>query len=174
MAHIAGSFLKTILAGKKIRKLVTFPGTDQQFEFRLLSDQDKFEAAMQADILFKEVGVNFHNIERYHYEITKQELYRACVECGKETPIAASIIEFRALTTGRIHDILVDEYNVFDQEFNPSPMTMSDSEFDKFMFQLKKTPDQMIGNISSLPIARKLIKSLVSQLQSSLKDNGST
>lgn len=168
------SLLATIKAGKKIRLLVTFPGTDKQFEFRLLSEQDKLDAALQTDIIYKDCPVGFHNHNDYLNEKTNQQLYRTCVEVGTDKPIADSITEFRKLMTGSERDLLIDQYNEFDQQYNPSPNTLNEPEFDQLIFNLKKKPEQTIGNILSLQIAKRVIISLVSQPAILPKDNGST
>jgi hypothetical protein len=167
------SLLATLKSGKQIRKTVTFPGTDVQFEFRLLSEQDKFDAALQTDMLYKDNPVGFHNHNDYLNEKTTQQLFRACVIAGVDLPIAASITEFRKLITGNERDILIDQYNEFDRENNPSPNTLTKDEFDKLMFDLKKKPEQTIGSILNLQTARKVITSLVSQPVILPKDNGS-
>lgn len=168
------SLLATIKAGKKIRLLVTFPGTDKQFEFRLLSEQDKLDAALQTDLVYKDTPVGFHNNNDYQNEKINQQLYRVCVEVGTDKPIADSITEFRKFMTGRERDLLIDEYNDFDQKHNPSPNTLSAEEFDRLMFDLKKKPEQTIGSILNLHTAKQVITSLVSQPAILPKDNGST
>lgn len=168
------SFLKSIKSGTKIRKVITFPGTDKQFEMRLLSEEDKRQAVFAADNLFREIPVAFHNVADYQHERTIQQLYRACVEVGTDTPIADSVSEFRSLITGPEMDILVDEYNAFDKENNPSPNTMTAEEFDKLIFELKKNSSETIGNISSLSTLRRLSIYLANQLATLQKDSGST
>lgn len=168
------TLLAKIKAGKNVRKTVLFPGTNQPLDFKLLSEQDKLDAGLQTDLLFKDTSVGFHNHNDYLNEKTTQLLYRACVETGTTTPIAGTITEFRKLITGRERDLLIDEYNEFDQEFNPSPNALSAEEFDKLMFDLKKKPETTIGTILNLQTARRVITSLVSHPAISPKDNGST
>lgn len=167
------SLLKNIKAGTKCRKVVTFPGTDKKFDFRLISEQDKQSGNFAADALYKENAISFHNVNDYQNEKTLQQLYRACVELGTDTAIAENITEFRSLLTGRERDILVEEYNQFDEEFNPSPDTMSNEEFDKLVHDLKKKPMETVGSCSSLPTLRRLCIFLEKQLSTSQKVSGS-
>jgi hypothetical protein len=168
------SLLKDIKSGVKCRKLVTFPGTDKQFEFRLISEQDKQNGNFAADSLYKETTIGFHNINDYQSEKTLQQLFRACVEVGTDTPIAANISEFRSLLTGRERDLIVEEYNAFDEEFNPSPDTMSNEDFDMLLCDLKKKPIETVGSCLSLQTLRKLVLYLEKQLRISQTDSGST
>jgi hypothetical protein len=168
------SFLKNLKSGSNLRKTVTFPGTDKQFELRLLSEEDKRQAVFAADSVFKDNPVGFHNVNDYQNERSIQQLYRVCVESGTDTPIAANIAEFRSLLTGPEKDILVDEYNAFDSENNPSPNTMTAEEFDKLIFDLKKNLKETIGNISNLSTLRQLSIYLANQLATLQTDSGST
>jgi hypothetical protein len=171
-----GNLLKKIKAGQANRRRLRWPGTDIDIELRLLSVQDSLDASLAADRLYKdnENAVGFHNVSEYQLEKTIQQLYRACVEPGTNTPVVDSIAEFRRLVNGRERDMLVDEYSALDSECNPSPDTMSADEFDALVQNLKKKPSETTGSISSLSTLRRLCTFLASQPAHSPADSGCT
>lgn len=168
------SLLKLLKSGTNIRKKTTFPGTDKEFEFRLLTEQDKFESNFAADLLYKDHQIAFHNVGDYQNEKTNQMLFRACVESGTDIPIAQDMSEFRKYITGPERDILVDEYTAFDKECNPSPSNLTEAEFDKLLFEVKKNAAMTIGNCTSLHTLRRLSLYLASQPLPSPTDSGFT
>jgi hypothetical protein len=168
--------LQKIKAGTSNRRTINWPGTDTQIDLRLLSNRDELDSTLAADRLFKdsEDRIEFHNLDAYQTERTMQQLWRACVEHGTDTPIAESIAEFRKLVTTHERDALVDEYNTLAEQCNPSPRELSDDEFDSLVAQLKKKPKETAGSISSLSTLRRLCRYLAFQPATSPRDSGST
>lgn len=131
---------------------------------RLLSEQDMLDASMAADRLFADakIPVTFQNVAMYEAEKTTQQIYRACVEPGTGNPVAENITEFRKLLSTSERAALIEAYNEFDQKMSPSPRAMPQDEFDALVFQVKKTPNETVGSISSLSTLRRLCSYLAS------------
>jgi hypothetical protein len=168
--------LKMLKAGQANRRRVQWPGTDTDIELRLLSNAQISEASLAADALYNKQGVSvqLHNLDDWRREMTIQQLFRACVEPGTDTPVAATVAEFRELCSRTEADLLVQEYEALEQQTNPSPQEMSADEFDALLEQVKKKPQQTIGSISNIATLRRLSTCLASLLWTSPKASGAT
>jgi len=69
---------------------------------------------------------------------------------------------------------LVAEYLGFEGECSPSPENLSAEEFDKVFTALKKNATETLGNITSTSTLKKLVRTMVDQLQISQSDSGSS
>jgi hypothetical protein len=168
------SLLEKIKAGARNRKEIKFPGTDIKVALRVLSNQDTLDAALAADRLYKaeDIPVGMQNIGEYESEKTTQQLYRALSDPENGGPIAPSITEFRKNLTPGERAALIEEYNAFDAECNPSPDTMPADEFDRLVEDVKKKPEATIGNISSMHALKRLALFLACPPSTSPKGNG--
>ena len=168
------SLLEKLKAGKKNKKTIKYPGTDQDIVVSILSEADIQIAHFEAERLFKKNGieVSMSTVDAYEAEKTTQILFRACSDTeGK--PLAKAVDEFRSQVLKAEKDILVDEYNALENECSPNPDMMSGEDIEKIIDEVKKRPE-IIGSVSNIVTARKLIVSLASRLQNSQQGSGST
>lgn len=141
------TLLARLKAGKHNYKDVVFPGTGTTIRIQILSNQDTHDAAIAADRLFREleVAIGFHNVTDFANEKTTQELYRACIDPETKKRIAASVTEFRTLTTPEERNWLIEQYNALAEECNPSPVSLTNEEFDAIVEKVKKSRRRRLG-----------------------------
>lgn len=172
MAPAAKSLLARLKAGFKNTKIINWPGTEEEIKIRLPDEQILLEASAATDKIFEGRHVSTENIDDYESEKLTQQLYRVIEDPGTGKSVG-TITDFRRLLTPETKSILTQEFSQFADECNPDPVQMSDEEFDVLLESVKKNSRKTLGNVSSIFTARKLIVSLVEELQSLQKDNGS-
>jgi len=161
------SIAERIQAGTNARAEIRWPGTDVPVWIRVLSKPEIQEATFAADKHFRAEGVpvEAHTIEAYKDEETIRILYRALSdESGK--PITATLSSFKVLVTTDVQNKLAEDYRAHELEVSPNLEAMSDEDFVVFMEGLRKNAEATIGCVSSIATARRLLRSLVAQLQS--------
>ena len=152
--------LQKLKLGTSNVKLINWPGTETQIALRILSQAQLQEASFDTERVFKnaKIETNLMTAQIYQEEETNQILYRALRDpANLEEPIAPTIAEFKKALTVNEKKILIEEYSGFDSECNPSPGNLSSEEFDRLTQELKKKPEATLQNITSLPIAKKLL-----------------
>ena len=162
------STLDTIRAGIRNTTTLRWPGTENLVRVRILAKSEIQAATFAARRLFDDakIAVDLSTVETFKDEETIQILFRALSDNETGKPLAANIDVFRSqITTDELSE-LVRLYQLFEQDVSPNMDHMSDEEFSSFLADLKKKPDETVGSISSTPFARRLLRSLVSQLPS--------
>lgn len=156
------SFLERIRAGVKNTTTVIFPGSDQEVTMRIASRDEIMEANFATEAIFarRKIGVQAHNLLSFEAESTLQVLFRVLTD-SEGKPLAPTVDRFRALVSDKDIDELANMYKAFESEVSPSVESMDTEQIKEFIADLKKKPEKMIGCVSSLPFARKLISSLV-------------
>lgn len=174
---MSSNLLDRIKAGARNTRTIKFPGTDQDVVIRVLSKAQIQEARFAADETFSKRGVEpgLMTADEYEEERTNQMLYLALRDpADPAAPIASSAAAFKALVTLDEMDALAAAYRAFEHECSPDPEQLTAAELEALIEDLKKTPEQTAGSVSSITIARQLLASLASRLESSRKDSGST
>ncbi|MFA5751120.1 MAG: hypothetical protein WC898_02410 [Candidatus Paceibacterota bacterium] len=156
------SFLTELKAGTDHKKVIKYPGTEKTIEIHLLSEFDEQNAEFAASALFqlKNIAVGMHNIDLYQSEITLQKLFLACRDTDGKTSLASSIEEFKQNLLPHDRNVLVEEFFSLSDRYNPSVESMSQTDFDVFVADVKKKPQQTIGNISNLTLLKRLALAL--------------
>jgi hypothetical protein len=169
------SLLSRIKLGTANTRLVKWPGTDQLVTLRILSLQERQEAAFATERHFKTSGVdvNLATASTYEEEQATQTLYRALRDPAVNAPVAKTISEFRAAVTREEKGALIDEYLAFERDCAPSPENLTADEFDKFLTEVKKNAAEMLSASYSTSMLKKLCTSLVSQLAIALSHSSS-
>lgn len=169
-------FLTDLRAGSALRKTIRFPGTDRDIDITILTDAEEQAAEFAAERLFvaEKIAIAFHNADQYANELTLQKLYRSLKLSGSDDPLEPSITEFKSHITPIERDLLVDEFNAFCEQFNPSPRTMGDEEFDALVENLKKNAGMTIGKISSFATLKRLALYLAKERSIAPTDSGAT
>jgi hypothetical protein len=172
--------IEKLKAGKRNIKEIKFPGTDETIGIAVLTEAETQEALFATERLFKEKGIEVSAtiVSAYNSEANTQTLFRALVnpakkkEDGTFEQYFSSIDEFRSLIGREAKDILIEEYNSFEEEISPSPLKLSEKALERIFTEVKKNP--MLGNALSLNTLRQLTMYLVNQVSILQKDNGST
>jgi hypothetical protein len=164
------SLLERLKAGTKNTKTVKFPGTEEDVVIRILSEADRVEAHFAAERYFQaaKIEVSGTTVEAYEAEKTLQMIYRA-INDMEGSRLARTVDDFRKGLSRPEKDFLVDEYLALEAECVPG----DGEDLDSLVETLKKSPEE-ISSIGSIFTARRLITSLVNQLSSLQRDNGST
>lgn len=173
--------LEKLKAGKKNIKIIKFPGTDEDIGITVLTEAETQDAVFAAERFFKESGIEVSatTIGAYQSELNTQILLRCLVDPSKKKKDGTyegffkDTKEFKSLLAKEAKDILVEEYNGFESECSPSPLKMTDDEFDRLFDELKKSP-QTVGSSLSLKTLKGLIIYLAVRPATSPKDSGST
>lgn len=155
-----------IRAGARARCEILWPGTDIPVFVRVLSKAELQEAAFAADKRFRVAGVQVqtHTVEAYADEETVQILYRALSgEDGK--PVAPSVEQFRGLLNSDVQTALARAYKAHEEEISPDLDKLDEAGFAELLDALRKNAEATIGCVSSIATARRLLRSLVAQLQ---------
>ena len=169
--------LNKLKAGTDNVKIIKWPGTETDVALRILSQRDHQDAAFATERLYKQekIDISMVTAEEYESEKATQMLYRALRDPQKlEEPVTATITEFRGLLRIEEKRALVAEYLGFEGECSPSPENLSAEEFDKVFTALKKNATETLGNITSTSTLRRLVRTMVDQLQNSQSDSGSS
>lgn len=173
------SLLEKLKAGKKNVKLVDFPGTDEKIAITVLTEAEIQAAAMETERLFKKAGLDLSagTADAYQAEQNTQLLFRALVEPepgadGTRRPRFSTADELRSLVTRLAKDALTDEYNAWEQECGPDPMTLGEQELDALFEAVKKNP--LHGSALSISTLRRLVIYLASRPSTSPEASGST
>jgi len=173
------SLIEKLKAGKKNVKVIRWPGTDDEIGITILAEAETQEALFAAERLFKEAGIEVTatTINAYNSEVNTQTLFRALVDSSRKKPDGTheryfkGIDEFRSLLHREAKEILIEEYNAFEDECNPSPAKLSDEELEKILEDVKKNSHP--GTNLSFGTLRQLVAYLASRPSSSQKASGS-
>ncbi len=167
------SLLEKLKAGKKNVKPVPWPGTDETVGLAVLTEAEIQQALFETEKKFKAAGIEFSvaTADAYQSEQNTQLLALALLyEQGGR--LFKNADELRPLLQPSVKDVLIDEFNAWQQECSPALARMSDAEFDKVFEEVKKNPSTL--NSLSLRTLRELITYLATRPVISPKANGST
>ena len=169
------SLLSRIKLGAANTKLVKWPGTDELVTLRVLSIQERQEAAFATERHFKTSGidVSLATAGDYDEEKSVQLLYRALKAPKDNVPVAKTIGEFRAALSREEKGALIDEYLTFERDCAPSPDNLTEDEFDKLLTEVKKNAQEMLSASYSTGMLKRLCTSLVNQLATVQSHNSS-
>ena len=173
------NLIEKLKAGKRNIKVIKWPGTDEEIGLTVLTESDIQDSIIDAERLIKAKGIEISatTIGLQASEQNTQILYRALVNPEKKKADGAceryfrTADEFRAIVTREVKDLLIEEYNAWEAERSPSPLKLTDDEFQKIFDEVKKTPTY--GNDLNLITLRGLITSLAGREAKSPKASGS-
>ena len=162
-------------------KLVSWPGADLQICITVLTEMELQEAVFETERHFKKSGIEVSatTLGAYEKEISSQTLFRAIVDPeqpktdGSCARLFGKIEDLKALFTAPgIKDELISEYNALEEECNPNPKLLSETELLAIWDTVKKSPDS--GKDLSSSTLKQLIAFMASQPAISPKDSGFT
>jgi len=160
------NLLEKLRQGTAVYKDVEIPGSPGDFiRVKLLSEDDELQATLAADKIFDGHKVGFENVRMYDAEIETQMLYRSLKDPSTGNGISKNITDFRSAFTPEMKEYFITELDNLRKEFSPSLDKMSPEDYDKLMEDLKKKPEEIVGSVSNIDLAKRLILSLVKLLQ---------
>jgi len=156
------SLLDTIKAGISNKTTVLWPGSDVPIQVRVLSKAEIQEATFAAQRRFQseKIEKDFTTIETLKDEETIQILWRAYSD-GEGKPLTATVDVFRKTVNTDEVTALARAYQEFEQEVSPNFDAMDEETFKQFLEDLKKKPEETIGCVPSIALAKRLLRSLV-------------
>lgn len=171
--------IEKLKAGKRNIKTIRFPGTDEVIGLTVLTEAETQEAIFATERLFKEnqIEVSATTVSAYNSEANTQTLFRAIVnparkkEDGTYAQYFPGIDEFRSLIGREAKDILIEEYNAFEEECSPSPLKLSEQAMEEILAEVKKNP--IFGNGLNFSTLRQLTMYLAGRLSILQKASGS-
>lgn len=172
---MSDELLQKLKAGTLNTKTIIWPGTDCPVAIRVLNEQDQLEASVAVDNIFStaKIRVAAENIESYEAEKNDQLLFRAIVDPVTKKPVAPSMEKFRTLLIPGVREPLLEEIFAWQEECSPSPYTDSD-KYDTLLEAVKKNAEVTLTNLTSISLAKRLIRSLAAAVCSLQTANGST
>ena len=163
---MGSNLLEKFKTSAEASKIVSVPRPDGSFldvKLVLLNEDATLMATLGADNTFKGHPIEGQNYSSYDVEVEIQQLFRAVKDPETGEGITKSITEFRKIITKEIRDLLAEELELLHEEYAPNVNKLNDTEFDKLLEDLKKKPKEILGTVSSLAIAKRLLHTLVSQ-----------
>lgn len=165
MSEKKRNLLAILRNGQNNTRETVWPGTEEKILLRPATEGDFLDASVGADSLFngKSVTIAMQNISTYTAEISTRLLFKCIIDPDTKQLAFNSLADFRNILTPDIKTILEDELDEFCDTVSPKPENLSADEFDNLLENLKKKPVEIIGSVSSIFIARRLILTLVNQ-----------
>ncbi len=175
------SLLEKLKAGTKNVKVIDWPGTEDKVGISILTEAETQEAAFDTERLFKKHGIeySFAVSDAYQAERNTQTLVRALVDPDKRDPKGNPVRLFKNADELRpspgfvlAKADLIDEFNAWDEECNPSAKTLTEKEYQELFEEVKKNPS--ILSDLSLRTLRGLIIYSANRPATSPTDSGSS
>jgi len=142
------------------RKDITWPGRDEvKIRLRLLTVSEGREAQVQNEQEFTaaKVRVEMYNLNVYRAQEAACGLAKVILDPATDKPLFRSADHLRSFVTDDELKALSDAYNAFSEEQNPDTEDYSDEQIRDLFEALKKTPDLILGKVTSLNTAWKLL-----------------
>lgn len=164
--------LQNIINSTNVKKIIELPGCDEKITIRIPTDKDYLKASIATEETFKNNKIEMHNIEAYEAEKDAQLLYNIVTD-DENKKLFSDIGTFRSILIPGIKDFLLDELVILENENSPDPYEMNSDEVKVFAENLKKKSTKTLSGLTSISLARSVIKSLASQVSSLQELNSS-
>jgi hypothetical protein len=154
--------------GTSNTKLIAWPNSTDMVGLRILSQSQLQEATFATEKWFKEnkIDINMSTADEFDSEKATQVLYRALVDpVDFKTPVCNKIDIFRQSLTRDERSCLIDEYLTFEKDCSPRPENMKDEEFEAWIDSVKKTPEELLGNVISSRTLKACIITMAKEFQ---------
>lgn len=162
----ADEIIEQIKASHKVSRVIGWPGhEDIKVEMRLLNMSECRQAKIDNQLEFKKAGIELSvaNLADYREQEVVHGLWRACYNPATGERIFRNAEDLRKSCTPDELLYLSGEFNGFVEEQDPNINKLSDEDFESLKELLKKTPDQIQLKVTNLPLAWKLLHTLVAQ-----------
>lgn len=168
------SILDKLKAGRNVTK--TFKLGDVEMGLRLLTERDYQDAGWAANDLLVEYKAELKtaNADLFESEKATHLIQRFLIDPVSKTPVFESADQVLDVLTRDERAAVGEAYFDFEREFSPSERTMSATDFDALIEDVKKKPDHTRLNDLSGATLKRLVTILATQLASLPTDSGST
>lgn len=162
----ASEIIAQIKTAHDVKRVIGWPGhEDIKVEMHLLNMSESRQSKIDNQLEFKKDGVDIavHNLADYREQEALHGMWRAFYDPSTGKRIFKSAEEMRLYCTPDELTALCSAYNQFADELDPNVNMLSDEEFESLKELLKKTPEKIQQKVTSLPLAWKLLHTLVAQ-----------
>ena len=149
--------LDKIKAGTNHYRETVWPGSDETVLLRVLNMEDYTTVFQETDKLFKGISIGIANADDFNSEKENFMVYYSLTDPVSKKRLFKDITEFRKSVTPEIREILAEELDALHTEVSPDPYHVSNEEFDKLLFDLKKNSVKTVGSVSNIFTLRKLV-----------------
>lgn len=162
----ASGVVQMIKDAHTVRKVIEWPGVPSvKVQMRLLNASEARLSKVANQQEFKRDGIDIgvQNLADYREQEAIHGLWQVFSDPETGKPLFKSAEEMRTVCTNDEITALCNAYNAFADENDPNLDKLSDDEFDDLKELIKKKPDQIPQKVTSLPVALKLLRTLVAQ-----------
>lgn len=162
----ASGVVQMIKDAHTVRKVIEWPGVPSvKVQMRLLNASEARLSKVANQQEFKRDGIDIgvQNLADYREQEAIHGLWQVFSDPETCKPLFKSAEEMRTVCTNDEITALCNAYNAFADENDPNLDKLSDDEFDDLKELIKKKPDQIPQKVTSLPVALKLLRTLVAQ-----------
>lgn len=162
----ASGLVQMIKDAHTVRKVIEWPGVPYvKVQMRLLnaSEARLSKVANQQEFKREGIDIGMQNLADYREQEAIHGLWQVFSDPETGKPLFKSAEEMRTVCTNDEITALCNAYNAFADENDPNLDKLSDDEFDDLKELIKKKPDQIPQKVTSLPVALKLLRTLVAQ-----------
>ncbi|MCQ2063731.1 MAG: hypothetical protein MJY99_10415 [Fibrobacter sp.] len=162
----ASGVVQMIKDAHTVRKVIEWPGVPSvKVQMRLLNASEARLSKVANQQEFKRDGIDIgvQNLADYREQEAIHGLWQVFSDPETGKPLFKSAEEMRTVCTNDEITALCNAYNAFADENDPNLDKLSDEDFDDLKELIKKKPDQIPQKVTSLPVALKLLRTLVAQ-----------
>ena len=162
----SSAIIEMIKDAHKVSKIIGWPGKpDIKVKMRLLTLSETRISKVQNQQEFKKDGLEIgsHNWADYREQECVHGMWRILLDPETDKPIFNSAEDLRSFCTTDELNAISAEYNAFADENDPSLDRLSNEDYEALVDTLKKTPDLIPKKVLSLPVAWKLLHTLVAR-----------
>lgn len=162
----ASGVVQMIKDAHTVRKVIEWPGVPSvKVQMRLLnaSEARLSKVANQQEFKRDGIDIGMQNLADYREQEAIHGLWQVFSDPETGKPLFKSAEEMRTVCTNDEITALCNAYNAFADENDPNLDKLSDEDFDDLKELIKKKPDQIPQKVTSLPVALKLLRTLVAQ-----------
>lgn len=162
----ASAVVQMIKDAHAVRKVIEWPGVPSvKVQMRLLNASEARLSKVANQQEFKRDGIDIgvQNLADYREQEAIHGLWQVFSDPETGKPLFKSAEEMRTVCTNDEITALCNAYNAFADENDPNLDKLSDEDFDDLKELIKKKPDQIPQKVTSLPVALKLLRTLVAQ-----------
>lgn len=162
----AAGIVQMIKDAHTVRKVIEWPGVPSvKVQMRLLTASEARLSKVANQQEFKRDGIDIgvQNLADYREQEAIHGLWQVFSDPETGKPLFKSAEEMRTVCTNDEITALCNAYNAFADENDPNLGKLSDEDFDDLKELIKKKPDQIPQKVTSLPVALKLLRTLVAQ-----------
>jgi hypothetical protein len=158
-----------IKAGTDNVKTIDWPFAKEPFKvgLKIVSAQVENQALLDTEVILKDYKVELHalNFSKMGEMQSEEIIANSLIDLETDRKLFHTTLKYRETVSKEIHAKLLDEYDEFAEECAPNLDGMNEEEFEELKDELLKKPNEALGRVSSLDVAKKLLLTLVNPVK---------